>query len=260
MSAGAGQAPPPGGRHRDDHELAGWLAAQARDLLVAIREGWPRSRSDWALEEEADRAAHVFLTDALAELRPADVVLSEEGRDDPRRLQADRVWIVDPLDGSNDFPYRGSIEWAVHVALVERGAPAAGAVALPSSPSLFGTRLSAATGRRASRAKPVVITSRSWTWAGRRIADALGGEVATSSSAGVKAMAVVAGDADVYVHPSPLYEWDTCAPVAVAQAAGLHVSALDGAPLRFNQTRPVTPGLVVCRLDLADAVLDAISG
>jgi 3'(2'), 5'-bisphosphate nucleotidase len=245
----------------DDHELAGLLASRARDLLLALRDSWARERrSAWGLEEAADRAAHDYLAGELARLRPADTVLSEEGRD-PRqeRLGAERVWIVDPLDGSSDYPYDGSDEWAVHVALVEAGRATAGAVAVPSSPGLFGTATSPVV-PPADDGRPVVITSRSWVGAGQRVAEALGGRIVRCGSAGVKAMAVVRGTADVYVHPSGLYEWDACAPAAVATAAGLHVSDLDGRPLEFNKARPVVAGLLVCRPEYTAAVLAALHG
>jgi 3'(2'), 5'-bisphosphate nucleotidase len=245
----------------DDHELAGRLAARARDLLVDLRHDWFRSRRNaWGLEDAADRAAHDYLVGELARLRPDDAVLSEEGLD-PRegRLGAARVWIVDPLDGSSDYPYADSEEWAVHVALVEQGRATAGAVALPASPGLFGTATSPVPPSSAHDL-PVVITSRSWGGAGQRVADALGGRVVRCGSAGVKAMAVVRGAADVYVHPSGLYEWDACAPAAVALAAGLHVSDLDGRPLEFNKPRPVVAGLLVCRPEHTVTVLSALHG
>jgi len=245
----------------DDHELAGWLAGRARDLLVDLRDQWTRDRRNaWGLEEAADRAAHDLLVGELARLRPEDTVLSEEGRD-PRqeRLAARRVWIVDPLDGSNDYPYADSEEWAVHVALVEAGRPTAGAVAVPTAPGLFGTAVHPVPPPR-SHEPPVVITGRSWAGAGQRVAQALGGRVVRCGSAGVKAMAVVRGAAEVYVHPSGLYEWDACAPAAVAEAAGLHVSDLHGRPLEFNKPRPVVEGLLVCRPERTAVVLAALHG
>ena len=245
----------------DDHELAGLLAARARDLLVDLRDTWTRDRRNaWGLEEAADRAAHEYLAGELARLRPADTVLSEEGRDPQQaRLAASRVWIVDPLDGSSDYPYADSEEWAVHVALVEGGVPTAGAVAVPTAPGLFGTATSPLP-PAASGGRPVVITGRSWGGAGQRVADHLGGRVVRCGSAGVKAMAVVRGVADVYVHPSGLYEWDACAPAAVAAAAGLFVSDLDGRPLVFNKPRPVVAGFIVCRPERATDVLTALHG
>lgn len=212
----------------------------------------------WGLEDAADRAAHEFLVEELARARPGDTVLSEEGRD-PRadRLAARRVWIVDPLDGSNDFPYDGSDEWAVHVALVEDGRPAAAAVAVPGSPGLFGTRTTPVRAPAEER-PPIVITSRSWGGAGQRVAAALGGRLVRSGSAGFKAMAVVRGAADVYVHASGLYEWDVCAPAAVAEAAGLHVADIDGRPLEYNKPRPVVPGLVISRPEHVQTVFEAL--
>ena len=230
-----------------DHELAGLLAQEAGNLLLGIRgqavaEGWPSYR----LQDEGDRQAHRHLVDRLAELRPDDGLLSEEGTDDGARLEANRVWILDPLDGTRDFGRPKSIEWAVHVALVEGGRPTAAAVALPASGQLYGTGLSAAS-RPLERERPVVVTSRSQWGEAEVVAAAIGGVVRSFGSAGVKAMAVVGGSADVYVHPSGLYEWDACAPAAVATAAGLDASGLDGTTLTFNKPRPVVPGLLICR-------------
>ena len=244
----------------DDHELAGVLASRTRDLLVRLRNDWNQHRRNtWGLEEEADRAAHDYLMAELARHRPNDIVLSEEGRDPRARLDHDRVWIVDPLDGSNDYPYDNSDEWAVHVALVSDGAAIAGAVALPGTPGLYSTHLSPAV-PMAPTGPPVIITGRSWGGVGHRVAEALGGRVVRCGSAGVKAMAVVRGAAQVYLHPSGIYEWDVCAPAAVAIKAGLFVSDLDGNPYLFNKSRPVVAGVLICRPELAEPVLSAIHG
>jgi len=242
----------------DDHHVAGLLAQEAGAVLLAVRHeglaaGWPT----WRLQDEGDRRAHDHLVGRLAELRPDDAVLSEEGGDDGSRLGAERTWIVDPLDGTRDFGRPGSTEWAVHVALVVDGWPVAAAVGLPASGALFGTGLSAVD-RPPERDRPVVVTSRSQWGEAEEVAAAIGGVVRAFGSAGVKAMAVVAGQADVYVHPSGLYEWDACAPAGVAAAAGFDVAGVDGSRLEFNKRRPVVPGLVVSRPEYTERVFGAL--
>ena len=241
----------------DDHALAAWLAHECGQRLLALLSD-PSAPKGWGLEDAGDRQAHEFLTRELARLRPGDAVLSEEGRDDwRRRLDAERVWIIDPLDGSMDFGVSGA--WSVHVALCEGGVPSAAAVAVPAWDTTFGTRPPARpTMCRVGRRRIVVARSRGYI-DGRRLADSLDAEVVTMGSAGVKAMAVVRGEMDAYVHAGGLYEWDACAPAAVALAAGLHASCADGSPLRFNNPRPHTPGLVICRPDFADELLEALA-
>lgn len=243
----------------DDHELAGWLAHRTLVELLRHRdEGHRRGVALWRIEEDGDRLAHELLVHELARARPGDAVLSEEGHDDRSRLTSDRVWIVDPLDGSADFAYRGSTEWAVHVALVENDRPVAAAVAVPHDCRVYGTEHSPVPVRPAANEPPVMVSGRSWGGVTRQVAGALGAELTTCGSAGVKAMLVVSGSADVYVHASGLYEWDACAPAAVAAAAGLFVSGADGRPLRYNKARPTVAGLVICRPELAGAVLRAL--
>ncbi len=211
------------------------------------------------LGAEGDRQAHEMLVDALASARPADAVLSEEGSDDPARLGAERVWVIDPLDGTRGFSEPRRADWAVHVALVIDERPAAGAVALPA----LGLTLSTAAPpelppRRAG--PPRVVASRTRPQlAARAVADALDGEVLALGSAGAKAMAVVLGEADVYVHAGGQHEWDSCAPVAVAAAAGCAVSRLDGSKLRYNQPDTYLPDLMICRPELAGPVLAALA-
>lgn len=211
----------------------------------------------WWPEERADAEAHQLLMQALAERRSADGVLSEEGHDDGERLGHDRVWIVDPLDGSSDFG-RGSDDWAVHVALTENGRGVAAAVSLPPLGMVFSTAVTPAV-PAVDRERPIVVSGRSRVRLdGMRVAHALGADLTTCGSAGVKAMLVVGGHVDVYVHAGPLWEWDVCAPAIVAQAAGLHVSDPDGNPLVYNKSRPVVPGFVVCRTEYCDQVLAAL--
>ncbi len=247
--------------HRaDDHHLAADLAFRAGELLVGLR---ARLAADGApaavVRAEGDCQAHELLATELAAARPADAVLSEEGADSTARLDAERVWVVDPLDGTREYSEPGRTDWAVHVALVVDERPVAGAVALPA----LGLTLSTADPPRLPVARPgpprlVVSRSRPPQQASD-VAAALGAEVAPLGSAGAKAMAVVRGEADVYVHAGGQYEWDSCAPAAVAAAAGCSVSRLDGTDLRYNQPDPYLPDLVICRPELAGAVLTALA-
>jgi len=231
----------------DDHAVAGLLAREAGDLLLDLRgRALAEGAGGWRLQAAGDRTAHDHLVARLAELRPDDAVLSEEGADDRSRLAAERTWIIDPLDGTQDFSRVGSAEWAVHVALVVDGSPVAGAVSVPAGGGLYGTAQHPVPGGTA-RERPIVVTSRSQWGHAEDVAAAIGGEVHAFGSAGAKAMAVVSGAADVYVHPSGLYEWDACAPVAVAVAAGLDATGVDGSVLVFNKSRPVVPGLLISR-------------
>ncbi len=239
-----------------DHALAHRLATEAGDLLVALREELTAAGTSPAeLKAEGDRRSHVLLMEALAEAAPDDAVLSEEGKDDLARLDAARVWIVDPLDGTREFGEVPRTDWAVHVALVEHGTPIAGAVALPAQ----GVTLSTAEPPPLAPAvdgPPRLVVSRTRPpAAAQQLADALDGVLVAMGSAGAKAMAVVQGEVDIYAHSGGQYEWDSCAPVAVAQAAGLHASRLDGSPLRYNEADPYLPDLVICRPELADEVL-----
>ena len=194
----------------------------------------------------------------LAGAHPDDAVLSEEGADDLARLDAERVWIVDPLDGTREFGEPPRTDWAVHVALVIGGEAVAGAVALPARGVVLSTA-APPTLARSTGGRPRVVVSRTRPPAeADRLVSALGAELVAMGSAGAKAMAVVLGDADVYPHAGGQYEWDSAAPVAVANAAGLHTSRFDGSPLRYNQPNPWLPDLLVCRADLAPKVLAAI--
>lgn len=244
----------------NDHELAGYLADRAGQALLQLRDESVRQHvHEWTLRDRGDRLAHDLLVEALAEHRPDDAVLSEEGTDDKSRLDAARTWIVDPLDGTQDYPYANSVEWAVHVALVEDGEATAGAVACPAMGRLYGTGVSALPSTTSEHRNPIVVTGRSSTYYARQVAQALGGTTTTCGSAGIKTALVIAGQADVYIHASGLYEWDACAPAAVAVAAGLVARDLDGELLRFNKPYPTVDGFVVCRPELADAVFDCLA-
>jgi 3'(2'), 5'-bisphosphate nucleotidase len=240
-----------------DHEVAAQLATEAGKLLLAVRE-------ELADATEADRKAagdkrsHDYLMEALARERPEDAVLSEEGVDDPVRLSARRVWIVDPLDGTREFSELGREDWAVHVALWDAGALVAGAVALPAQGVTLATPDTAAPPAHSGQPRIVVSRTRPPAIA-LQVRDQLDGTLVEMGSAGAKVAAVIQGLADVYVHAGGQYEWDSAAPVAVARAAGLHTSRIDGSPLEYNRSDPKLPDLVVCRPEYADAVL-AVTG
>lgn len=238
----------------NDHELAGHLADTAgRALLVLQEEALAAGMNPWDLRQRGDLLGHQILVEGLRSHRPEDAVLSEEGSDDRSRLDATRTWIVDPLDGTQDYPYIDSAEWAVHVALVEGGAASAAAVAVPGMRRLFGTHQEPV-GTVPARDEPIVVSSRSNMYFAADVADAIGARLTACGSAGVKAMLVVGGDADVYVHASGLYEWDAAAPAAVAAAAGMVVRDLDGNELVFNKVHPVVRGFVVARPQYVDQV------
>jgi 3'(2'), 5'-bisphosphate nucleotidase len=244
-----------------DHELAEALATQAGELLVDLRVQLLREGADRnAIKDEGDRQAHDLLMAALIErIDAGDAVLSEEGTDDPIRLERSRVWIVDPLDGTREFGEPPRTDWAVHVALTIDGRPVAGAVALPALGITLST-LHPPPPPPPSASAPRIIVSRSRPPAAATfVAEQLGGQLIEMGSAGAKAMAVVRGEADIYAHSGGQYEWDSCAPVAVAMAAGLHTSRIDGAPLIYNRLEPYLPDLLICRPELADATLAALA-
>ena len=274
-----------------DHLLAADLAKRAGELLVDLRAETSEKMYSGVgltygslsrLKAEGDRNSHEFLTAELQAARPDDSVLSEEGRDDLKRLSAKRVWIIDPLDGTREFGEPPRDDWAVHVALLEEGELKAGAVALPaikmtlstadppvlppprSSGSAPETHNSSASSPEAGSPRaqspetqsPRVIVSRSRPGpVSLAICMALDGELIALGSAGAKAMAVVLGHADIYAHTGGQYEWDSAAPAAVAQAAGCHASRMDGSPLRYNRADPYLPDLLICRPEWAEQAL-----
>ena len=241
-----------------DPELARLLATHAGVILLRLR-GALRGASAERLGAEGDQRAHEFLTAALRRLRPADAVLSEEGVDDPRRHHADRVWIIDPLDGTREYAEPHRSDWAVHVALWVAGELVAGAVALPGLGPTFSTEHPPETRRPVHQPVRMLISRTRPPEYARALADRIGAELMPMGSAGAKAMAVARGEADLYVHDGGLYEWDAAAPVAVARAAGLHASRVDGSPLRYNLPDPYQPDLLVCRPELAGPTLAALA-
>jgi 3'(2'), 5'-bisphosphate nucleotidase len=243
-----------------DAELARDLATQAGELLVALRASM--GFDDPAeLRAAGDKQSHDMLVAALAGMRPNDAVLSEEGADDRSRLSADRLWIVDPLDGTSEFGEEGRTDWAVHVALWERGRGlTAGAVALPAR------RMTLATcgplpvpPKPGSPLRLAVSRSRRPLWFDA-VAAEVGGVASPIGSAGMKAMSVLLGEADAYLHSGRMKEWDSAAPAVVAAAAGLYVSRLDGSPLEYNTPERLTLDLVVCHPSLRDMLLAAARG
>ncbi len=239
---------------RSDDDVASRLATDAGELLLGVREELADAS---AAERKAagDKRSHDFLMEALASVRPADAVLSEEGADDPVRLTSERVWIIDPLDGTREFSELGRDDWAVHVALWHNGELIAGAVALPGQGVTLATPDVSPPPQ--APAKPRIVVSRTRPPAvALEVRDALDGVLVEMGSAGAKVASVVLGLSDVYVHAGGQYEWDSAAPVAVARAAGLHTSRLDGAPLEYNRRDPLLPDLIVCRPELAQAVLN----
>jgi len=258
-----------------DAGLARALAEEAGEVLLALREELGFA-DPAALRAAGDRRAHELLAARLAELRPDDAVLSEEGLDDPTRLTSERVWIVDPLDGTREYAEPGRSDWAVHVALWEQGRLAAGAVALPARGMVLGTDAppqvppapaALQSGGRPADTVPVPSSAPRIAVSRTRppavvgvLVDALGAVPVPMGSAGVKTLAVALGEADAYVHAGGQYEWDSAAPVAVAAAAGLHTSRLDGSPLVYNRPDPLLPDLLVCRPELAPVLLHVLAG
>ncbi|KAA0109542.1 3'(2'),5'-bisphosphate nucleotidase CysQ [Mycolicibacterium sp. P1-5] len=245
-----------------DAALAASLAEEAGRLLLSVREevgfDFPP-----ALGDAGDARANALILRRLRAERPNDAVLSEEAYDDLKRLQADRVWIIDPLDGTREFSMPRRPDWAVHVALWQRtggpdGSITDAAVALPAIGEVY--RSDTVTAPPPAPPGPIRITASSnrppaVLW---RLRDRLDIEFLRIGSAGAKAMAVVRGDADAYIHAGGQWEWDSAAPAGVVQAAGLHATRIDGSPLRYNQPDPYLPDLLMCRSEVADLLLDAM--
>jgi 3'(2'), 5'-bisphosphate nucleotidase len=231
----------------------------AGHLLVRIREELTGSGAPaWQVMDAGDLASHRYIVQELARARPEDAVLSEEGLEDPRRFDADRVWIVDPLDGTSEFGEPGRPDWAVHIALWNADHLAAGAVSIPALDLIFCTDPPSVV-PTSDRARPLLVTSRTRNpYVAVVVANALEADAVRLGSAGAKAMAVVTGDADIYVHDGGMYQWDSAAPAAVALAAGLHVSRIDGSPMVFNDRDPWLPDLLICRPEFAEPTLEAL--
>ena len=239
-----------------DAELAAHLAETAGRLLLEVRAAGVFSAK--ALGKAGDQTANQFLIHAIREQRPDDGLLSEEEKDNFERLANSRVWIIDPVDGTREYG-EGRIDWAVHVALAIDGAPTSAAVGLPGLGVVL--RTDRPQPLPAAAATPRLVVSR--TRPAREavaVAEALGGELVAMGSAGAKAMAIVRGEAEIYLHTGGQYECDSCAPAAVAMACGLHVSRVDGTPLVYNQPDTYMPDLLICRPEWAARVLKMVRG
>jgi 3'(2'), 5'-bisphosphate nucleotidase len=236
----------------NDTELARQIAETAGRMLVELRSSGLFAGKE--LGQAGDELANAFIMRALRRNRPDDAILSEEERDSSARLSASRVWIVDPLDGTREYG-EARADWAVHVALTIDGTATLGAVALPGLPLTLSSDDQLSRPHHSGRLRMLVSRTRPAAEA-VAVAEALGAELVPMGSAGAKAMAVVRGEADIYLHSGGQYEWDSCAPVAVAQAAGLHVSRMDGSPLRYNQRDTLLPDLLVCPKEYAARVIE----
>jgi 3'(2'), 5'-bisphosphate nucleotidase len=241
-----------------DSGLARLLADRAGQALSELRAASPLAGSE--LKDAGDQRAQQVLAELLAEHRPGDAVLSEEAADSATRLTASRVWIIDPLDGTREFSERPRADWAVHVALWERGSGlTTGAVALPAELVTFGTDVAPIVPQAIDGPIRIAVSRSRPPGFVVAVAEKLGAELVPMGSAGVKCASVWRGQADAYVHGGGQYEWDSAAPVAVARAAGLHTSRIDGSELEYNRPDPLLPDLVVCRPELADRILRAIA-
>ncbi|WP_174274738.1 3'(2'),5'-bisphosphate nucleotidase CysQ [Sphingomonas bacterium] len=238
-----------------DAALAAKIATVAGELLLTIQTSGLFAGK--ALGKAGDRTANSFIIEALKSARPDDAVLSEEEADSVARCAVSRVWIVDPLDGTREYGERRT-DWAVHVALAIDGAPVIGAVALPGLGVTLSSEDCAAPTPHAGKPRLLVSRTRPAKEA-LLLAEKLGAELVPMGSAGAKAMAVVRGEADIYFHTGGQYEWDNCAPAAVARAAGLHVSRADGSPLIYNCENPYLPDLLICRQEQAERILALIA-
>ncbi len=240
-----------------DAELAAHLAQIAGRLLVSVRESGVFEGK--ALGKAGDATANEFLCHAIRAARPEDGLLSEEEKDNTARCALSRVWIVDPVDGTREYGEQRS-DWAVHVGLAVDGVATTGAVALPGLDGGTVLRTDQTAPLPDANPKPRFLVSR--TRPAREavaVCEALGGELVGMGSAGAKAMAVVRGEAEIYLHSGGQYEWDSCAPVAVAQAHGLHCSRIDGSPIRYNNKDTYLPDLLICRPELAEETLELVA-
>lgn len=238
-----------------DEQIAEILATDAGKILLDLQRSGDFTGK--VLGKAGDEAANAYLMAELASVRPNDIFLSEEEKDDHARLSVNRVWIIDPLDGTREYS-EGRDDWAVHVALAIDGIPKVGAVALPA----MGKTLTSGkpTAMPAANVPPKMLVSRTRpAKEAVAVAETMGAELLPMGSAGAKAMAVVRGEADIYLHSGGQYEWDNCAPVAVASAAGFHCSRIDGTEIIYNQADPYLPDLLICRTELAEQALDLVA-
>lgn len=238
-----------------DAELAAHLAEVAGQLLITVRESGVLSAK--ALGKAGDATANQFLIHAIREQRPDDGLLSEESKDTPERLEKSRVWIIDPVDGTREYG-EARTDWAVHVALAVDGVASIGAVALPGLGLVLRTDRPGVVPTAPEKLRMLVSRTRPAREA-TEVAERIGAELVAMGSAGAKAMAVVRGEADIYLHSGGQYEWDSCAPAAVALAHGLHCSRIDGSPLVYNRADVYMPDLLICRKEHAERVLSEVA-
>lgn len=241
-------------RTMTDAEFAAHLAEHAGRILLEVRASGTFSGK--ALGKAGDETANQFLVNAIRAYRPDDGLLSEESKDTRERLEKERVWIVDPVDGTREYG-EGRTDWAVHVALAIGGKPEIGAVALPGLGQVLRTDQPIDLPAVPPKLRMVVSRSRPAAEA-VAVATALGAELVPMGSAGAKAMSIIRGEADIYLHSGGQFEWDSCAPAAVARAHGLHISRIDGSPLIYNQADTYLPDLLICRKEHAGMVFDAL--
>nr|WP_226636970.1 3'(2'),5'-bisphosphate nucleotidase CysQ [Novosphingobium profundi] len=237
-----------------DGDLAAHLANVAGKILIEVREsGMFEGKS---LGKAGDQTANQFLVHALREQRAEDGLLSEEEKDNAERLAKERVWIVDPVDGTREYG-EARADWAVHVGMAVNGVPTLGAVALPGADMVLRSDQPGEIPAAPEKLRMVVSRTRPAKEA-TGVCEAIGGELVPMGSAGAKAMAILRGEADIYLHSGGQYEWDSCAPAAVALGWGLHASRIDGSPLVYNQEDVYMPDLLICRKEHADMVLEKV--
>jgi len=239
----------------NDAELASHLARVAGRILLEVRASGMFAEK--ALGKAGDQTANQFLVHALREQRPEDGLLSEESKDTDERLGKSRVWIVDPVDGTREYGEERA-DWAVHVGLAIDGVPTLGAVALPGADLVLCSATPGNVPPHPDKLRMVVSRTRPGKEA-TAVAEKLDAELVPMGSAGAKAMAIVLGQADIYLHSGGQYEWDSCAPVAVALAHGLHCSRIDGSPLIYNQRDTYMPDLLICRKEHSARVLEEVA-
>ncbi len=263
----------------DDAALASDLAVRAGALLQGFRRDFPAGTDDprlvaKKLRDAADAASQAFLAAELARWRPDDAILSEEAEDSAARDSADRVWIIDPLDGTWEYGM-GRSDWAVHVALwqhdVTGGRLLVGVVAVPDDGLLFSSAAPqplppldtsrplriVASRSRPPATLPAIVSALEARW--QELGGPAAGEVVPVGSVGAKVSRVLTGRADIYLHDSGFYEWDVAAPLAAAQAAGLSATHLDGSRVTFNHRPPWVTNLAVCRPELAQALAGVLA-
>lgn len=238
----------------NDVELAARLAEGAGRIALAVRDAGLLEGAK--LGQAGDQLTNRFIIGTLSALRPDDGILSEESVDTTERLAKDRVWVIDPLDGTREYS-EGRDDWAVHVALTIGGRPHAAALAVPAKAVLLRSDDPPPLKETPPKLRMLVSRTRPPVEA-ERVARALGAELLTLGSAGAKTAAVLLGEADIYLHAGGQHEWDNCAPVGVALAAGLHAARLDGSPLVYNQADTNLPDLLICRPELAVPVRAAL--